>query len=178
MNFLALIRLTLIFLMIMAVTMIFPLCTAFYYGEEQVYAGFLIPIVIFCVLGIAAFLIGKKNKLVIKSRTGFTLVAIMWLAASFLGALPFVISKTIPSFADAFFESVSGFTTTGATILSDVEVLPRSINLWRTQMHWLGGMGIVALTVAILPLLGVGGFKLIKAEVDKLKEELALRENK
>ena len=150
--------------MIMAVTMIFPLCTAFYYGEEQVYAGFLIPIVIFCVLGIAAFLIGKKNKLVIKSRTGFTLVAIMWLAASFLGALPFVISKTIPSFADAFFESVSGFTTTGATILSDVEVLPRSINLWRTQMHWLGGMGIVALTVAILPLLGVGGFKLIKAE--------------
>lgn len=164
MNFLALIRLTLIFLMIMAVTMIFPLCTAFYYGEVQAYSGFLIPMGIFCVLGIAAFLIGKKNKLVIKSRTGFTLVAIMWLAASFLGALPFVISKTIPSFADAFFESVSGFTTTGATILSDVEVLPRSINLWRTQMHWLGGMGIVALTVAILPLLGVGGFKLIKAE--------------
>ena len=103
-------------------------------------------------------------------RDAFVVVAAAWFFASFLGALPLYFSGWVPSFTDAFFESVSGFTTTGATNLPDVEILPKALNMWRCQMHWLGGMGIVALTVALMPLLGVGGFKLIKAETELWKE--------
>ena len=91
-------------------------------------------------------------------------VAFAWIFASVFGSIPFYFSRSIPNYIDALWESVSGFTTTGATILSEVEHLPKSIGLWRTETHWLGGMGIVALTVALFPLLGVGGFQLIKAE--------------
>jgi trk system potassium uptake protein TrkH len=87
-----------------------------------------------------------------------------------LGAVPFIASGAIPGIVDALFESVSGFTTTGATILSDVEALPVAIGVWRCQLHWLGGMGIIALTVALLPLLGIGGFQLIKAETSGVEK--------
>ncbi len=81
-----------------------------------------------------------------------------------LGALPFVLSGYVPSFTDGFFETMSGFTTTGASILRDIEALPRSLLLWRSTTHWLGGMGVIALAVALFPFLGVGGFQLLKAE--------------
>jgi trk system potassium uptake protein len=107
------------------------------------------------------------------TKEGFLLVFSGWLISSFVGALPFYISGSIPSFADAFFETASGFTTTGATILTAIEALPSSLLFWRSLTHWLGGMGIVVLTVAILPVLGVGGLQLLKAEapgptVDKI----------
>ncbi|MDR1575248.1 MAG: TrkH family potassium uptake protein [Treponema sp.] len=95
---------------------------------------------------------------------GFLFVFFAWAAAGLLGALPFYCSGHIPNFTDAVFESVSGFTTTGATVLHDIEALPRPLLFWRALTHWLGGMGIVALTVALLPLLGAGGFQLVKAE--------------
>lgn len=109
----------------------------------------------------------------LSTRDGFMFVTLSWTAASLIGALPFYISGAMPSLADAYFETMSGFTTTGASILSSVEALPRSLIFWRSLTHWLGGMGIVVLTVAILPALGIGGLQLISAEspgptVDKL----------
>ncbi len=98
-------------------------------------------------------------------KDGFAIVAFSWFIFALLGALPYVISGSIPNFVDAFFESMSGFTTTGSTILSDIEVLPKSILFWRAMTHWLGGMGIIVLTLAILPLLGIGGMQLFQAEV-------------
>lgn len=109
----------------------------------------------------------------LSTRDGFLFVTFSWIIVSLISALPFYISGAIPSMADAYFETMSGFTTTGATILSSVEALPRSLIFWRSLTHWLGGMGIVVLTVAILPALGIGGLQLINAEspgptVDKL----------
>jgi trk system potassium uptake protein TrkH len=91
---------------------------------------------------------------------GLLLVSLAWALSCVLGAVPFTLSGRMPAFADAVFESASGFTTTGATLFTDVEALPRSLLFWRAMTHWLGGMGLVVLTVALAPLLGVGGFQL------------------
>ena len=164
MKFFSFVRLLFILLSVVAISMFIPLIVAFVYGEVSVYSAFLIPILSCISLGVIFYFIGKNQKIKLSIRSGFAIVAIFWICASFLGSLPIYLSGFAKSFTDAFFESVSGFSTTGATIFSDVEILPRSINLWRCQMHWLGGMGIVVLTVALMPILGVGGFKLIKAE--------------
>ena len=92
------------------------------------------------------------------------MVAITWILVSAVSALPFVFSGAIPDFADAFFESCSGYTTTGATILSDIESLPRSILFWRSFSHWIGGMGILVFTIALLPEMGIGGQNIARAE--------------
>jgi trk system potassium uptake protein TrkH len=99
-------------------------------------------------------------------------------AAGLVGTLPFLLSGAIPSFTNAYFESISGFTTTGASILSDIEAVPKGILFWRSQTQWLGGMGIIVLSIAILPFLGIGGMQLYKAEipspvVDKLKPRIS-----
>lgn len=101
----------------------------------------------------------------VRLREGFAIVTFGWLLAAAFGALPFVISGAIPSYTDAFFETMSGFTTTGASILTDIEALPRGVLFWRSLTHWVGGMGIILLSLAILPFLGVGGMQLFKAEV-------------
>lgn len=158
------IRIISLLLVIVATTMLFPAGIALYYGELAALKGFIIPVIVCWVLGLVFFFTGRGSRLKLSTRGGFAVVASAWTFASLLGSFPFIISGSIPSFTNAFFESVSGFTTTGATILCSIETLPVSINVWRAQMHWLGGMGIVALTVALMPLLGVGGFQLIKAE--------------
>lgn len=104
-------------------------------------------------------------------RSGFLLVSFVWIAVTLVGALPYMISASIPSFANAYFESVSGFTTTGATILADIEALPRSMLLWRAFTHWLGGGGIIVLSIAVLPLLGISGAQMMKAETTGVKKE-------
>jgi trk system potassium uptake protein TrkH len=105
-----------------------------------------------------------KREFRISTKTGFLLVTLAWVFLCLLGALPYYCSGVLPGFVDAVFESVSGFTTTGATVIADVEALGRPILFWRGFTHWIGGMGIVVLTVAILPLLGAGGFHLFQAE--------------
>jgi trk system potassium uptake protein TrkH len=100
-------------------------------------------------------------------------VTIGWLLISLFGALPFILTGSIPSYTNAFFETVSGFTTTGATILDDIEALPNAVLFWRSIIQWLGGMGIIVMSVAIFPLLGIGGIQLFDAEstgptIDKL----------
>ncbi|MBR3748730.1 MAG: TrkH family potassium uptake protein, partial [Firmicutes bacterium] len=100
----------------------------------------------------------------LRMRDGFFIVGVSWLAMSLIGALPFLLSGAIPDFADAYFETASGFTTTGSTILTEIEHLPRGILFWRSFTHWLGGMGVLVLTIAILPKLGIGGQKIMRAE--------------
>ncbi len=166
-------RIICIILSIIGISFVFPIGTALICGEYSVIPSFVIPMAIALILGaIALFTRNKKNSLSISPRGVFVIVSCAWISISLFGAVPLVLSGCFSSFTNAFFESVSGFSTTGATILSEVERLPRSINMWRCEMHWLGGMGVIALTVALLPLLGIGGFQLIKAEttgVDKGK---------
>lgn len=111
-------------------------------------------------------------------KDAFVIVTFGWIIAGAAGALPYYVTGALPTFVDSIFESVSGFTTTGASVVADIEKLPRSILFWRSLTHWLGGMGIIVLSVAILPLLGVGGMAMFKAEVpspvmDKIKPTVA-----
>jgi trk system potassium uptake protein len=107
----------------------------------------------------------RKAERNIGKREGFIIVTITWLVISLFGALPYLISNTIPNFTDAFFETISGFTTTGASILVDIESVPKGLLFWRSLTHWIGGMGIIVLSVAILPILGIGGMQLFVAEM-------------
>ncbi len=100
----------------------------------------------------------------LRVREALLIVVLGWFLVSSFGALPFILSGSIPSVVDAFFESVSGLTTTGATIIDDIEVLPSGVLFWRSFLHWLGGMGILVLALAILPMAGVGGFHIFRAE--------------
>jgi trk system potassium uptake protein TrkH len=128
--------------------------------------------------GVAGFFITKSRKRsYLTKKDGFLIVVLSWLLASAFGAVPFVLSGEIPSFTDAYFETMSGFTTTGASILTEIESLPKAVLFWRSLTHWLGGMGIVVLMVAILPLLGIGGIKMVSAEspgptVDKISPKI------
>jgi len=135
---------------------------------------------LFQMIGMAAlsfllrFLTKKPSEFLI--REAFLTVTLCWVTFSLFGAIPFMISGYIPSLTDSFFETMSGFTTTGATILTDIESLPKSLLLWRNMTQWLGGMGVIALAVAVLPFLGVGGVQLFKAEVPgPIKDKLSPR---
>lgn len=107
----------------------------------------------------------RKNPKSIGRKEGYVIVATTWIIISLFGTLPFLISGTISNFTDAFFETMSGFTTTGATILTDIESVPKGILFWRSMTHWIGGMGIIVFTVAVLPILGIGGMQLYAAEM-------------
>ncbi len=125
-------------------------------------------------IAIPGFFILRDERAEYSIKDGFIIVSFSWIIVSVIGALPYWVTGTLPTFVDAIFESMSGFTTTGASVCEDVEKLPHSILFWRSLTHWLGGMGIIVLSVAILPLLGVGGMAMFKAEVpspvmDKLK---------
>jgi trk system potassium uptake protein TrkH len=125
--------------------------------------AFIISIIIIGVLGFIMMNI-KTNGFHMRNREGFAIVAICWVVMSLLGALPFYISGAIPSYIDAVFETVSGFTTTGASILTDIEILPRGILFWRSFTHWIGGMGVLILTMALMPSLGARSVFLMRAE--------------
>lgn len=105
-----------------------------------------------------------KNSPKVSPRDGLLIVSITWIIVSIFGAIPLYISKSVPTYIDALFETVSGFTTTGASVISNIEDVPKSIVLWRSMTHWIGGMGILVFTLILLPKLGVGGFQLFKAE--------------
>lgn len=157
-------KITSILLAIVGATFAIPIAVAVYCGEFAVLPSFIIPMAISFVMVLAVNLPTKKIKYNMNTRQTFLIVAMVWIIASLMGSIPMYFCGAFDSYIDALFESVSGFTTTGSTVLSDVDIVPRSINMWRCITHWLGGMGIVTLTVALLPLLGVGGFQLIKAE--------------
>ncbi len=151
-----------ILLILEAVLMIPSEIIAIYYNQSDE-GAFFISILIIVVIGFIMTRV-KATNTNIKTKEGLAIVALGWLFTSLFGALPFVISGSIPSYVDAFFETVSGLTTTGATIINNIEALPRGILFWRSFTHWIGGMGILVFTIAILPTIGVGGFRIFKAE--------------
>lgn len=114
--------------------------------------------------GMLLMLVTRDHKKEIKKREGYIVVTFGWLFMSLSGMLPYLASGAIPDVTNAFFETISGYTTTGATILSEIESLPKGILFWRSMTHWIGGMGIIVLAIAILPLLGIGGMQLFAAE--------------
>lgn len=115
--------------------------------------------------GLLFFFIGRKAPRVVGKRDAYVIVSLTWIVTSAFGALPLYLSGYVSSYTDAYFETVSGFTTTGSSILPDIEVLPRDLLFWRSLTHWLGGMGIIVLSVAVLPILGIGGMQLFMAEM-------------
>lgn len=158
-------------LMFQALTMLLPLPFSLYYGDGD-HPALLIGAALTFVAGLALFGLTRIDRDLLP-KEGFVVVTFAWLALSAFGALPFVLSGAIPSYTDAFFETMSGFTTTGASILTDIEHLPHGVLFWRSLTHWIGGLGIIVLSLAILPFLGVGGMQLYNAEmpgpvVDKL----------
>lgn len=151
---------------IISLFMLAPLGIAVYNSESSSVQAFGFTILIAFAFSALTwwFTRAREGNHHLRTREGFLMVSLSWMVASAVGALPFVLSGAIPSYTDAYFETMSGFTTTGASILTAIEPLPRSILFWRSLTHWLGGMGIVVLTVAILPFLGVGGVQLVRAE--------------
>jgi len=162
-------------------TMVFPLGWGLYYGDGTAYPiGLSMGITV--IVGGLAFAFfrdpeASKKSSVMTHREGMAIVALGWFAAGVFGGLPFYLGGTFESVVDCVFESLSGFSTTGSSVLVDIESVPRGLLFWRSLTHWLGGMGIIVLSLAILPFLGVGGMQLYKAEVpgpspDKLKPRI------
>lgn len=164
MKFLQCLTIIFIILSIVAGTFLLPIAVAVYLRELATVPAFLIPMAVIWPLALLLFFKTRRQPIRLTVREGILLVCFAWLGAGLLGAAPFMLSGWVPHFGDALFESVSGFTTTGASALQNIEGYPMALRVWRAQMHWLGGMGIVALTVALFPLLGIGGFQLIKSE--------------
>ena len=150
-------------LLIEAALMVLPSVVALIY-KEKTFVSFAVTIALLTVAGLL-FSMKKPEKNKFYAKEGYLLVALAWLFMSAFGALPFVFSKSIPNFVDAFFETVSGFTTTGSTILTDVECLPRSIQFWRSFTHFIGGMGILVFVIAILPKTEGSAMHVMRAEV-------------
>lgn len=161
MNFRLVIRSIGILLLCEAISMLPSMAVSLIYKEHVL--AFLYTIAIILAFATPLVFIKTRNKNMY-ARDGFAIVALGWLLMSFFGALPFVFSGSIPSLIDSFFETSSGFTTTGASILTNIEALPKGILFWRSFTHWIGGMGVIVLTLAILPSLGARSIQMMKAE--------------
>ena len=161
-------------LLLLSFFLLTPIPFSYYYQDGMV-TVFLVSSILGALAG-GALVCSFYPETELGYRDGFAVVVFSWLGLAFLGALPYYFSGVMDSFVDCLFESMSGFTTTGSTILTEVEVLPESVLFWRALTHWLGGMGIIVLTLAILPLLGIGGMQLFQAEMPgPTKDRLAPR---
>lgn len=149
-------------LLIICAVLLLPVLVAVIYRESTLY-DLLLTVAICGAVGIALSLLRPKTNRTMHARDGFVMVSLAWIVISLAGALPLWLSGTIPSYLDAVFEAVSGFTTTGSSVLTDVEVVPKCLLLWRSFMHWLGGMGVLVFMMAIVPLSG-DSIYLLKAE--------------
>lgn len=162
----------------LGISMCIPLVISIIYKDGSTYA-LLYSILITVGIGLILFMwFRQESDYQLNHRDGVAIVTFGWMAAGLAGAVPFILSGSIPDISNAYFESISGFTTTGSTILSNIEALPKALLMWRSITQWLGGMGIIVLSIAILPFLGVGGMQLYKAEIpspvmDKLKPRIS-----
>jgi len=163
MDFRGVVHLEGLLLLFCGVSMLTPLPFALYFGDGDAPAIFLSA----GITAAAGFVLYRTTRIRrdLRTREGFAAVTFGWLLFSLFGTLPFLLSGAIPDFTDAFFETISGFTTTGATILTNIEAMPHGVLFWRSMTHWMGGMGIIVFSLAVLPFLGVGGMQLYKAEV-------------
>lgn len=151
-------------LLVMAPLSLVPIIAALAFKETACVLPFVYAAAAFAVIGGASSVFMRKEKKKLGSKEGLAVVGLSWVMASIIGALPFTISGAIPNYFNALFETVSGFTTTGATILTDVEALPKSILFWRTFTQWIGGMGILVFILAVLPTTDASAFNLLKFE--------------
>ena len=165
-------------LVCIGLTMLFPLAFSLYYGDTGI-MPLTQSLLVTVIVGLAFFIGFQRPEPIgaLTHREGMAITALGWFAAGVFGALPFYFGGLSPQGVDCLFESISGFTTTGASILTDIESVPKGLLFWRSLTHWLGGMGIIVLSLAILPFLGVGGMQLYKAEVpgpvpDKLRPRI------
>ncbi len=157
--------------------MLIPTLTSWYYGESET-LGIASAAITTLFVGFLIMFVTRFHDKSIQQKEGYLIVTFSWIFMVISGMLPYIFTKSIPQITDAFFETMSGYTTTGSSILSDIEVLPNGILLWRSLTHWIGGMGIIVLAVAIFPLFGIGGMQLFSAEApgpsaDKLKPRIA-----
>ena len=148
---------------------------SFYYGEQDWTA--ILTSSLITIGALLKYLTRNKKSKELKKKDGYLIVTAGWIFMSIFGALPYIISGSIPDFSNAFFETISGYTTTGASILTDIEAVPNGILFWRSLTQWIGGMGIIVLALAILPFLGIGGMQLFVAEApgitpDKLQPRI------
>lgn len=144
--------------------LLLPLIISLIYGENDS-MGFVLSSGTNMLVGGAIIWFTRNASKDIGKREGFIIVSLVWIVFSLLGSLPYIFTGAIPSYTDAFFETMSGFTTTGSSILNDIESLSHGVLFWRSLTHWLGGMGIIVLSLAILPIFGIGGMQLYIAEV-------------
>jgi trk system potassium uptake protein TrkH len=168
MNFRLILNFTGVVTIFLSFFMLVPIAVSLFYKQ-----GDTVPLIgsflITGISGITLYLItGKHKRDEIRHREAFLIVTLTWLIMSFFGSLPFMLGNTFFSFTDAYFESMAGFTTTGASVLTDIEAVPRGILFWRCMTQWIGGMGIIVFALAILPVLGTGGMQLFKAEVPEI----------
>jgi len=157
-------------LLIESFFMVLPSVVSLIYREYDS-AAFLVSTALTFFAGVACVLVGRHAPKRVGEREGYLIVALVWIVFSIFGLMPFYFSGAIPSYTDAFFETMSGFSTTGATILSDIESLSHGCLFWRSLMQWIGGMGIIVLSIAILPMFGLGGMQLYAAEATGLSYE-------
>ena len=157
-------------LLIEAVFMSLALCVSLWYGEADSDV-FLLSTIITLFAGMVGLLIGRRAESRMGEREGYVIVAMVWVVFSIFGLLPYYLSGQVPNFTDAWFESMSGFTTTGATIIPDLEIITHGLLFWRSLTQWIGGMGIIVLSIAILPIFGLNGMQLYAAEVSGLTYE-------
>lgn len=152
-------------LQVESILLLFPLITAAIYAEQKILQSYLLVSVVTFLLGTGLTVLIKPKSRVIYAKEGFAVVSLAWIALSAIGATPFVLTGEIPSYIDAFFETVSGFTTTGSTILKDVEAMSHGSLFWRSFTHWIGGMGFLVFVMAIIPNISDRSMHLLKAEV-------------
>ena len=161
---LIIIRIVGFILMLFSSSTLIPLLICFFYQDGGAH-GFIATGILEAVIGFVAWFPTRKKKLTLKTRDGFLVVALIWIVLSFFASLPFIISPFVHiSFTDAFFEAISGLTTTGATIFTNIDSLPHAMLFYRQELQFMGGMGIVVLAVAVLPMLSIGGMQLYRAE--------------
>ncbi len=168
MNLKLMLNITAFVLIILSLFMLCPIIVSLIYKDSDtmsLISSFLITLL----TGLLIYFSSRRHKKEeLRHREAFSVVTISWISVAFFGSLPFIFSGSISSFTDAYFESMAGFTTTGASILTDIETLPKGILFWRSIIQWVGGMGIILFVLAILPLLGAGGMQLFKAEVPEI----------
>ncbi len=163
-NIKAIVKIIGMILTILGVSMVPSVIVSLIYNEQSVAIAFIKLIIPTILIGIYIIRKIDVKRTKLKIREGFLVVALTWLIASILGAFPYIMTGLIDNFINAFFESTSGFTTTGATLLSNVEILPKGLLFWRSFSQWLGAMGILIFAVSLLPALGISGQRMAKAE--------------
>jgi trk system potassium uptake protein TrkH len=152
-------------LLLLALSMALPLAWSIHFSEAPAIRAFFISIAVTAVAGGVLMVLGRGRSLELRRRDGLAVVSLSWILAAAFGALPFLLSGALPTYVDCFFEAMSGFTTTGSSVMTNIEATAKGVLFWRDFTQWLGGMGIIVLFIAILPSLGVGGRHLFASEI-------------